>query len=273
MRSSLLLLLLPLHLLAAELDPWFGDFLQPEVRAAYVGQYYPKVTSSSPQACPCLNSPNDLHSAWASTAITPWPYVNTELELAITHSAQTSKTFFDYGMLTARYKILDDISGDCLSLATGFSLAVPSDTSLREVGTPWMGRVQLEFHAAAGKEVARCWQAWDWRVWAFGGVAFSRFDWPRLRMMAFVERQIRCHRFKIGLRGLIGLAGEPLLDKCCFHGYAPIQTRAAEVEAGYCYTLPCVGSLFIDYRFRFLARNYPASTSIVRVGFYYPLSL
>ncbi len=270
--SKWLLLLLPLPLLATQLDPWFGPFLQPEVRAAYEGQYYPKVTSSSPIACPCLNSPNDLHSLWGSLAITPWPYFNTEIEGAVTYVAQSDKTFFDYGMWTARYKVCDDITGDPLSLTTGFSLAVPSHTSLREVGTPWLGHAQIEFHAAVGKELAMRCEDWDWRVWGFAGAGFSRINWPTLRLMAFVERQICRHRFKLGLRGLIGLGGKPLVDKCCFDGYAPIQTRAVEAEAGYHYTIPCLGTLFIDYRFRFLARNYPASASIVRIGLLYPLS-
>lgn len=239
--------------LCAYYQPWLPELFQPELDLGYTFEEYPSSTNI-PQ--------NVLHGGWVSLGISPWFNWYGQIDGAAKWAKDIDEFFFDYIRFTAKYNVLDEWAGDCVTLTFGGSIAVPSGTSRRELGTPHLGQVDLELFGSVGY----C------GFWAAGAVVGSRWGPPTLKGIFGVEKFVyKCHRLAVGLAGRVGLDDNPLTPN--FQGYAPIKTRAGEVWAKYRYCIPIWGQLVAEYNYRFYAKNFPKNAHNLLIGIHYPISL
>jgi hypothetical protein len=234
------LLLLPLALWATETRPWFEPVLEPEIEAGYSYETY---------------DGGYIHRAKGGMFINPLDTISAELEVGLAGSRQFP-FYFNFGALTGRYQLLDQLDGHLATVATGLSVFFSSVTSRRDFATPFLGPIDWELHVAIGRELD-CGKWWLLRGWGWGGAAISHGGAPRLRGQLAIEANwCDLHQLGVATWGVFGFGKRQLSEIPHFQGYGPVQTRA--VDVGLFYTLCTLyGRLQLEYRYRPYARNYP----------------
>jgi hypothetical protein len=248
---------------ATDYTPWFTPPFEFQGRAGYV--YEHADTVQSPLGS--FSSPTDNSSAHFSLAVTPWPYWNVETELFLTHTADISFAY-EAALVTVRYAWLDDILGDCVTLATGATLSFPGSRFLHIYSFPYHGTVNTEFHATLGKEWA-CGCEWQTRAWALAGygIANRGSGWIH-GLAAFEYRLHRCTTATLFAETLCGLGDDSIIPFIPFEGYASISHRNVNLGAALdyalagCYTLTLLG-WYSPYAHNFIDHSWGASLSLL----------
>ena len=250
---------------ATQLEPWFGNVLEFEFRSTYTFQSYSDVDTISEN----LSVDSNDHFLNLSLALTPTYDFNVEGELLLAHTDY--QTFgIAHGRLTGRYLWWNDVVGDPVSVVTGLSVTVPSGTSRRDLSTPYHGDVELEVHAAMGKECSEG-RYWTKRGWGLLALGVANKGSPWVRGAFFLEKNSRNdHFWKLFTEGRWGLGHEALDLSEPFYSYGDIDHRSVDVGVGYGWRIRYWGILYCQYSYRVYACSYPERTHLFSLMLLYP---
>ena len=238
-----LILMLPFGVTAADLTPWFGRDKMIEIHPWVAYQYVPTLDTNLGTI---HRATNNAFVGTNASICTDNQYA-LEAGLSLFRTRVTSFTF-EQGNITLRYKLLNDIVGDLCSLVVGATVQVPSQRAVRDYNTIYHGKVEVELHAAIGKEYS-CGAFYDSRWW--GAVALGKADRgrPWLRAFAVWEKNFfNLHQWRLFATGAGGFGRQALSLAAPFNGYSQIAYRLVDIGAGYTFLIDeCGKTLSVEY--------------------------
>ncbi|MEX1012192.1 MAG: hypothetical protein WD595_00040 [Waddliaceae bacterium] len=180
---------------------------------------------------------------------------------------------FDSTKITLRYRWLDDIIGDYMSVVFGTSYIQTVTKRRDDISSFHHGNVEGEFHVSAGKEFS-CGHFWYSRYWGLAAIGVADKGSPWLRgHLQFDYNHFDLHRYGIFLQTLVGLGNQKLNLNQPFHGYGPIHHQSVNVGVEYRYDSFCFGILEVEYKRRLFARNFPEDVNLFKLTYTYPFGL
>jgi hypothetical protein len=263
-----LFLITPLSLFALDQVPWFCTLWEFTLTPKYTYSRYPRVQNGVPPQ----QHPSNDHLLAFDLAVSPSPdwQVDGEIEFADTPIQSMG---FRSGAFQAKYRWLDDLIGDPVSLTTGAVIRGVSSHSLRDVSCPYHSHFNMEVNAVVGRE----WDhGFDWRVRIFSGGALGMGNrgYPWASGFGVVEGQIRSkHRLGFSIGASFGMGPHRKVDVDHFNGYAFIHHQNVDVGVRYTYVIPIWGHLSLSYARRVFARSFPEKVNFLTVEYRLPFSL
>lgn len=256
--------LLPGLLLGTELIPWYGRDLQIETRFSYLYQWYNAFDG---------HTSND--NFYTFSVLLPYDSWCGELETTLNNSSWRNFAFDDL-CFTGRYRWLDDIVGDPITLTTGATVTAVFNRGRHNPGSFHHGNhFEAEIHAAIGKERS-CQEFWLSRWWAIAGAGLADTGSPWIRADAAWETNYcQIHHFRLFADSLWGL-GDRSVHKHFwdFDGYGSVDHQSIDLGTRYSYLI-CDSdiTLSLQYSYRIFAKNYPSKANRFMLRILYPFGL
>lgn len=268
MRALLISALLPLTSFALEVQPWFGDVYEFHLLSSYAYGRFHKVQGGRPQ----LDSVFQTNVVYEGLDFTPSPEWSIDADIQV--AATTQMPFnFRTGAIQARYLWLDDIIGDRVSLATGFSIRATPTYALHDISCPSRANVDFEGHFSIGKEFEAT-DSWFFRLWAYGAVGHGNRGSPWVRAIAAIETNINdLHKFALYGDGTNGYGRHSHINIDHFDGYAKIRNKSIDLGIRYGYRVGVWGTVRFEYTRRLLAKACPAQVNNWIFSYLLPFSL
>lgn len=252
---------------ATDYQPWTKVDLELYPRADYIYQHYDKVHGSNGS----LNqSGNDhvlgvgIYGCFAAYSL--------ELEgrLARTRHLPCG---LDHFKLTGKYQIFNDIIGDPLSLTVGGSFIAASRDAVEEYGLFHHAKIEGEVFVSFGKERS-CLSNWVSHWWAMFGIGVGERGCPWLFSQIAWEKNV-CYewQWRVFTDLLFGLGNEAIDFSEQFEGYGLIRHRSVDVGTGIYYPIFCRGDLYLEFKQRVWAYNFPSCAQIFQIRYVYPFGL
>lgn len=256
------------YLCATELQPWYGQMLEIDTQAAGQLQAYRSV---------CKNTNFVKHPAcdlfFNLSAGSSYNEFAGEFE-AVASDTRYRSFGMDCIRLTARYRWMNDIVGEPISLVQGVTITQVFKPGLRNLSSFHHGGIESEFHLAAGKEFSSM-QFWTSRFWSVVGIGIADMGYPWVRGDAAWEHNFcDAHQVRLFAKSLWGLGHKVLNPNHSFHGYGPIRHQLIDIGLRYSKFLEGTGiTLSIEYAYRLYARNCPAQVNSLYASLNYPFGL
>lgn len=258
-----LALTLPLLSTATEYSPWFDVDLRPDFKSSLLYQSFDELDTDCRKRC----YPSDDLFLTQSLGLSKEMYAG-EAEIC---AAITRKQHFrlDHFKLTGRYRVLDDIVLDPISLVVGLSLIQAGRPALYDPASFHHGIFGVEAFVSAGKEVSAG-RFWLNRKFAMLALGFSRgFPWMRAEIN-YSKNFCDQRQIDIFAKSLVGF-GTECLSLRCFDGYGYVQHRSIDLGVKYSHFLPrCGATLSVELAYRVYAKNFPENASRLTVSYLYP---
>lgn len=267
MIKYLIPLLLFSSLSALQKEPWLGNWLECVASLNESRTQSSTVNTASGKKHDRLYADRTI----ATIEFTPLIDLATALELGLSKT-QSKPYGFENVKASCRYRILDDLVSDPVSLTTGVVCALSTPRRVKGLSSCAHGVFETEGHFALGREFwqhARSYyQAW---LLGFGGIASSGSPWVGFE--AHLGRVIhQKHYFDLFFRFNKGLSSHKLHRLSNFHSWSRIGYEFEELGIGYRLKEIALGSCYIEATTRILARSCPSNVWSVKVGLVLPFS-
>ena len=253
---------------ALETRPWLSDEYAFNFGTAFTYSRYHQVEGAAVQ----LSAPRNDRDFLLDLSFTPGAQFDMqgEIELAKTNSINWT---LRSAALQARYQMLDDISGDPLSLTFGMNVRGAPHHFLRDVGTPYAAECNVEMSCAAGKEWSKD-GMWTMRTYGFAtvGIANRGLPWTRELFVWEVNWQ-DTHRLSLFTAGNVGFGGQQHVNVNHFDGWGKIQHQSVDLGVAYGYHFFLYGTLSVSYAYRLFAHNFPERVNAFALSYCVPFSL
>lgn len=252
---------------AIDWQPWYGRYLELTPTLSYTLQSYHKVQTK----CGHLErrSNDSFYTASIGSSFDAWA-IDFETTLANTRH---HSFYFDDALLAGRYKWLDDIQGDPVTLTLGASFLIASHVGLTDISNFFHGLYNGEVNIAIGKEMT-CFDTWSSRWWALAGIGLAEKGSPWLRFDGVYEWALAdLTTLQIFTRTLWGLGGNRLCLCHPFEGYGSIHHQSVDLGLEAAHTFDNDLILGVSYAYRVWARNCPEQVSISSIWLEYPFGL
>ncbi len=267
MRAFWLAATLPFAAMALEVQPWFGDVYEFHLLSSYAYGRFNHVQGARPQ----LTSPFQTNVIYEGLDFSPSPEWSIDADIQFAATTQMPFNFRSVA-LQARYLWLDDIIGDKISLATGFSTRFTSSRALRDVSCPSYANADFELNFSLGKEFEAT-DTWLFRLWAFGAVGHGNVGSPWVRAIASLETNIQDqHKLALYATGINGYGRHSHLNPEHFNGYARIRNKSIDLGLRYGYRVGVWGTIRFEYTRRVLAKASPAQVNTWIFSYLLPFS-
>lgn len=268
-RLASLISFIPVMIFATELSPWFLPDLVFELRNRYRYQQYSAVAIHG-------HHNKESHASDSfdtmSLSFSPMPEYDFEVETTIGHT-QRQRLACDNIMLTARYHLLDDITGDPVSLSIGLTGIQAFKHSVHDVSSFHHGKLEGEAHLAVGKEFAEG-AYWVSRSWAVLALGMADVGYPWLRLNGSLEKKwFLVHQGDFFINTLWGFGGRNIDSLDNFKGYGSINHQSIDIGVRYSYQFDIYGVFSVEYFQRAFAYNFPNSAKNILVSYRYPIGL
>lgn len=251
--------LLPWFLQAAHLEPWTGRDLEIIAEADLALAHF---------------KAGHLKNAlfFDLSARTSYTQFAGEIEANFAHSKKQPGLEGDALGLTGRYQLKNDVIGDPLSLWLGATVRKVFTNGLHDPVQFYHGGIELELHAAAGKEWV-CEQFWTRRLWGYGlfGIADLGSPWIKLGG-AWEMNKWDLSKWVFDLEGGLGFGGRRLHVRH-FKGYGPIDYGYVQLGVKYAKTWECGSTTEVGVKYRPVAKNCPRQWVELRFAFIYPFGI
>lgn len=253
---------------ALETKPWLGNVYGFDFESAFTYSRYRKVEGASKQ----LKGASNDYDIFLDLGFTPAAAVDVRAEIEF---AETPRQPFNWrsAAMQARYQWLDDISGDPVSLTTGFNFRGVPKHSLRDVSCPYASSANFELTVSIGKE----WSVgpeWVMRTYGYAtvGMANRGFPWTQeLLMWQFNWQDV--HALFLFAEGDFGFGDKQHVNVKHFHGWANIQHSSIDIGAAYRYRINIWGTITFSYAHRVFAHNFPEQVNFFTIAYFLPFSL
>ncbi len=193
-------------LFSTEYTPWFGPVLEVEGRALGMVQVYPSVDSKNRRhhkhgAC------NEFIALSGSMAI--YEDLAFEIESLFANTGHHD-SHVDSVSATGRYRFLNDIVGDFVSLSVGVKIEEVFKPARHDIALFHHGQAALETHLALGKEFS-CLQFWSSRISALTAFGIGSVGSPWVKGGAMWQwNYFDQHEVHLSLLSLFGLGHKRL---------------------------------------------------------------
>ncbi|MBS0627848.1 MAG: hypothetical protein JSS09_06515 [Verrucomicrobia bacterium] len=249
-------------------SPWLGDVYQFNLDSMVAYSHYRYINHAKEQ--PTYTYRNYVTKETLSFTASE----NLELEMEI-ELARTPHQLYGFrsSAMQARYRLLDDIAGDPLSLTLGASLRGVGGRSVRDVSSPYSSYLNAEVMFSLGKEFTKTTE-WTSRGYLAGliGLANHGSVWNRVEAN-FEGKFFNAQVIKAFMAGYFGYGPKTLVNINHFHGWREIAHRSIDLGAQYRYCFPRWGDLGLSYAYRVFARSYPQNEQRIELSYYLPFSL
>lgn len=196
-----------------------------------------------------------------------------EIQLEAVMADTRRRSFgMDHFALTGRYKYMNDILGDPLTVTFGGTYIQAWKWALYDISSFHHGLYEFEAHTSVGKEFSYG-SEWLWRWWTLFALGLSERGAPWLRAEAFVEKNY-CDSYLLRafVKSLWGFGSRPL-HVHHFHGYGAVNHQSIELGIGAHYTFENQGTIKLEYARRIFSRNFPSRANNVVLSYLYPFGL
>ncbi len=261
------LLFMPLACGALEMQPWFCDIYEFHFVGSYAYSHFKTVQGARPQ----LREPFNANVLSLGLEFCPSPEWSIETDLQFADTSAMSFNFRTFA-LQGRYLWCDDIVGDPVSFATGFSTRITSTRALRDVSCSAHANCDFEVNFSLGKEFDAN-ESWRWRLWGFGALGHGNRGSPWVRALIMGETNINdVHRWALYAIASNGYGRHSHLDPYHFFGYAKIRQKSIDLGIRYGFRTGVWGSWRFEYQRRILAKACPQSVNTAIVSYLLPFS-
>ncbi len=258
----------PLVIQATEFLPWLGPDRLPIITPMAMLQWYSSVDTGD--GTYHNHGFNQFYGVRASVAKDAH---SLEVEGTLSRTNQHTLTA-DNGRITYRRRLANDVVGDPLSVVAGITLTGPTGRALRDFNTIYHGKIEVELHAAMGKECA-CRQFWMTRWWGAVIVGKSDKGHAWLRTKGALEGNVcDMHQWRLFLDSDVGFGHRDLFVNPLFDGYQEIRYRLVDVGAAYSFLMDrCGRAISLEYAQRLYSKNTLNNTHTLTVKLVWPFNL
>lgn len=250
-----------------ETKPWFGNVFEFELQSAFTYYRFHHVEGASVQ----LNAPENTRVLLFDVGLT-LPQCDMQVEADFAKSNHINWALRSVA-LQGRYLLLDDISGDPISVVLGINLRGAPYHFLRNVSTPYASEFNVEITGAMGKE----WSSrgmWTMRTYGFAafGIANRGYPWTR-ELLVWQSNWQDTHRVSLFAEGNFGFGDKQHVDVKHFLGWAAFQHRSIDLGLAYGYKITVYGLFSLSYAYRVFAHNFPEHVNFFTLSYCLPFSL
>lgn len=248
-------LAIPTLIGAMELYPWSGRDFEFHPRMTQVFQTYP-------------SHRNYFLGLGVEGSYDVW---QADLEVNLAHTEKLTFGFNDF-RLTGRYRWMNDIVGEPVTINTGVTFIKATHHSLRDYNLFHHGVTEVELHAAMGKEF-ECGDNWSYRFWGVGalGIANRGFPWVRVNL-GWEKNWWDQYVFGLFIDTLWGL-GHRRLHIHDFHGYGPVRHQSVDIGVKYEWLSKYDSVVTVSYAYRPYASNFPEHVNTFLVQWMIPFGI
>ena len=254
---------------AASLEkaPWFGDVYEFDLYTAFSYSQYSRIDSALVQPEYSYNNyVNDV-----AFGVTLTEAIDLELEMNLARTPHQTYGFRS-AALQLRYLILNDTSGDPLSLTVGLNTRGVTSRAVRDVSSPYASYWNGEFTTSLGKEWIKK-SSWIMRGFAFGSLGLANHGSFWNQYLVSIEGKFRQKQsLEFFSRGYFGYGSEVEVDIEGFKGWGFIRHSSIDVGAKYCYRPTFWGTLSLSYACRLWAQSFPKGEQYIEFSYNLPFS-
>jgi hypothetical protein len=205
---SLLFVCTSINLHAVQAEPWLGNWLE------FEGAIDQKHTQSKTVDTKNGTKHIFLHQEKTSASLEfmPDPDVSAEAVLDLT---KTQKRSYGFDALTAsgRWKLLNDLAGDPVTLTAGLVMSLSTPKHVKDLSSTKKGVFETEARLAIGREFGLQDNAYN-KVWLLAKSGIASTGSPWIGFEAVLGRSINDrHNFDIFFRSEKGLSSHKLYNK------------------------------------------------------------
>ena len=253
---------------AFETKPWLGDAYEFNFQSAFSYSRFNRVEGASKQ----LSAPLNNRDLLLDVGFTPSPSIDFQLEGEFGKTNNVNWALRS-GALQARYQMLDDISGDPVSLTFGLILRGATHHFLRDVSTPYAAEFNAELTCAVGKE----WSAdgmWTMRTYGLATLGQANRGLPWTKELFVWQYNLNdTHRFTLFAEGDFGFGNRQHVNVKHFSGWGRFQHQSIDLGLAYGYKISVYGILSASYARRVFAHNFPEHVNFFTLAYCIPFSL
>ncbi len=265
-RWLVLLCLIPIIINATELMPWPDEDFEFQPRLTGLYQTYRSIAKSHGY----IHKPSYDRFYTLSVGMSAFDWSG-EIETVFADTPRQRGTC-DCVRLTGRYRWLNDIVDDPVSLTTGITIIQAFRHSVNDISSFHHGQIAAEAHIAVGKETSHL-SSWLSHWWGVFGIGMADQGYPWIRGDAYWEKNwCDQSQLRLFLHSLWGLGDRNLHAHSHFRGYGPIAHRSIDIGARYTYNFD-LGILSFEYAHRVYAVNFPAHANLFLLSYLYPFGL
>lgn len=251
-----------------EVQPWLTDPYEFRSDVGFSYSYFQKVQGSVKNK----SYPSNNYLTYAGFGFMPsedWD-IDFDIEMARTPRQNYS---FRSGALQCRYRFLNDIAADPVSLVLGANIRGVGSKSVKDISSPYASYVDFELTASVGKEKT-CNESWSLRGFGFTALGMGITGYPWVRALGSFEGSSGDrHRGGVSVEGYFGLAGKNYVNVSHFRGWGRVQHSSIDTGAFYAYKMGLWGELLFSYSIRAFAHNYPQYEQRATIQYQIPFSL
>jgi hypothetical protein len=251
-----------------ETKPWFGDVYAFDFQSAFSYSRFNKVQGASKQLSAPLNNCDLL----LDLGFTLSPAFDLQLEGEFGRTTLTNSALRS-GAVQVRYQVLDDISGDPVSLVFGWSARGATHHFLKDVSTPYAAEFNTELTCSVGKEWSQQ-GVWTIRTYGFVAVGQGNRGYPWTRGLYVWQYNLDdTHRFTAFADADCGFGNKQHVNVKHFSGWGKFQHQSIDLGVGYGYKIGLYGVLTASYAHRVYAHNSPEHVNFFILAYTLPFSL
>lgn len=247
--------------------PWIDEPFLFSFRPSVTLSYFPKLANSSD---PNFNSFNqDLN---LNLGVSTMSNYDIQGEMNFFHSRMRSFNFESIAV-QIRKLLLDDVTGDLVSLIAGINYRVVPHHRLKDVAMPYHFVSNFEGVVSIGKEFSKQ-EYWVFRLYSVlaAGIANKGSPWIS-GDLAFESLIQNRHQIDAQVNGYFGLGSSDFIQIDTFDGYYDIAHHSVDISAAYRYHFPVYGVLGLEGLYRVYAHAYPKNYFSLTLRYSLPFSL
>lgn len=263
------------HAYAIDYKPWYGRVYEIDTAVDIRFQLFDRVDSHQSSHHDLLHVSNKRKELDTFIALNAGTALDQDraVELEVIGLQSRKQSFgMDAVRLSGRYRFLNDIVGDPVSLSTGLTVSTIFPNARKNIATFDHGGVALEGHLSVGREMSSG-PLWTSRAYGVFAVGIADVGSPWLRANASLEHNF-CdrHRLELFAESIWGLGGNHL-NLYRFRGYGSVNYQAVDLCSKYVFQAD-YGVLFsLGGGYRLYARNCPKNACFILLRLDYPLNL
>ncbi len=255
---------------ACSLDtkPWFGEVYEFSFEGTYDYSRFRRVEGASRQ----LTSPINNQSLFADFGFTSSSSIDLQVEGELGRTTDIGWTFRS-AAVQARYRVLDDIAGDPLTLTFGLIFRGAAPHMLTDVSTPYAAELNTEATCSLGKEWSSN-EFWAMRTYGFASIGQANSGYPWTRELLVGQYNLNdIHRFTVFFEGYFGFGNRRRVDVKHFRGWGKYRHQSMDLGLSYGYKIGLYGVITASYAHRVFAHNYPEHVNFFTLSYHLPFSL
>ncbi len=248
-------------------EPWLGNWLE------FEGSMYQAHTQSRNVDTKNGTKHKQLHNDQTVAALEFTPFVDFSAEVELDFSKTQKKSYgFEAFKGSCRYRLLNDLDGDSVSLTAGLVATLSTPSRIHDLSSQQHGVFQTEARVAVGRQfgIRKTSYYKGWGLVSYG-LASSGSPWVGAEL--HIERVFWKHNhIDLFFRAQKGLSSSKLGNLSDFHSWSRVGYEYEELGLSFRHKVEALGSFYVEAATRVRARYCPKHTWSVQLGFNIPFA-